>query len=265
VLQLAEQVAPTESTVLILGESGTGKEVVARFIHELSERTEGPFFSINCGALPESLLESELFGHMKGAFTGAVRDKQGLFAAARGGTFFLDEIAEMTPSTQVKLLRVLQEREALPVGGTEPVPVDVRVIAATNRDLDDEMRRGTFRQDLYYRLNVISLHLPPLRARREDIPVLAEGLLQRMAEDRMQPVKHLADDALQAIMAYDWPGNGPQGPAPGRRPAAGQPDPRGRGAGVYPLGAQRRGREQDPGGRGPGHRSVHALPQAGAL
>jgi two-component system response regulator HydG len=207
VLQLAEQVAPTESTVLILGESGTGKEVVARFIHELSERTEGPFFSINCGALPESLLESELFGHMKGAFTGAVRDKQGLFAAARGGTFFLDEIAEMTPSTQVKLLRVLQEREALPVGGTEPVPVDVRVIAATNRDLDDEMRRGTFRQDLYYRLNVISLHLPPLRARREDIPVLAEGLLQRMAEDRMQPVKHLADDALQAIMAYDWPGN----------------------------------------------------------
>jgi two-component system response regulator HydG len=207
VLQLAEQVAPTDSTVLILGESGTGKEVVARYIHELSERTEGPFFSINCGALPESLLESELFGHVKGAFTGAVRDKQGLFAAAQGGTFFLDEIAEMTTSTQVKLLRVLQEREALPVGGTEPVPVDARVIAATNRDLDDEMRRGTFRQDLYYRLNVISLHLPPLRTRREDIPVLAEGLLKRMAEDRMQSVKHLADDALQAIMAYDWPGN----------------------------------------------------------
>ena len=207
VLQLAEQVAPTESTVLILGESGTGKEVVARYIHELSERNEGPFYSINCGALPESLLESELFGHVKGAFTGAVRDKQGMFSAALGGTFFLDEIAEMQPSTQVKLLRVLQEREALPVGGTEPVAVDVRVIAATNRDLDEEMRRGTFRSDLYYRLNVISMHLPPLRSRREDIPVLAEGFLKRIAAERAQEAKGLADDALDAIMAYDWPGN----------------------------------------------------------
>jgi transcriptional regulator with PAS, ATPase and Fis domain len=200
-------VAPTESTVLVLGESGTGKEVVARYIHELSARNEGPFYSINCGALPESLLESELFGHVKGSFTGAVRDKQGMFAAALGGTFFLDEIAEMTPSTQVKLLRVLQEREALPVGGTEPVPVDVRVIAATNRDLDEEMRRGTFRSDLYYRLNVISMHLPPLRSRREDIPVLAEGFLKRIAAERAQDVKQLSDDALDAIMAYDWPGN----------------------------------------------------------
>ncbi len=207
VLQLAEQVAPTESTVLILGASGTGKELVARYIHELSERSEGPFFSINCGALPESLLESELFGHVKGAFTGAVRDKQGLFAAAGGGTFFLDEIAEMQPSTQVKLLRVLQEREALPVGGTEPVPVDVRVIAATNRDLDDAIRQGTFRSDLYYRLNVISMRLPPLRERREDIPILAEAFLRRIAEDRAQPVKTLAADALEAILAYDWPGN----------------------------------------------------------
>ena len=207
VLQLAEQVAPTESTVLILGESGTGKEVVARYIHELSERSEGPFFSINCGALPEGLLESELFGHVKGAFTGAVRDKQGLFGAARGGTFFLDEIADMKPSTQVKLLRVLQEREVLPVGGTEPIPVDVRLIAATNRDLDEEMRRGTFRSDLYYRLNVIALHLPPLRERREEIPLLAEAFLERIAEERSEKPKQLSEDALDAILAYDWPGN----------------------------------------------------------
>jgi transcriptional regulator with PAS, ATPase and Fis domain len=200
-------VAPTESTVLIQGESGTGKEVVARYIHELSERSDGPFFSINCGALPESLLESELFGHVKGSFTGAVRDKQGLFAAARGGSFFLDEIAETKPSTQVKLLRVLQEREALPVGGTEPIPVDVRVIAATNRDLDEEIRRASFRSDLYYRLNVIALHLPPLRDRREDIPVLAEAFLQRVSKDREEAGKHLSTDALDAINVYDWPGN----------------------------------------------------------
>jgi two-component system response regulator HydG len=207
VLQLAEQVAPTESTVLILGESGTGKEVLARHIHEMSERSEGPFFSINCGALPESLLESELFGHVKGSFTGAVRDKQGLFAAARGGTFVLDEIAETKPSTQVKLLRVLQEREALPVGATEPIPVDVRVVAATNRDLDEEIRRGTFRSDLYYRLNVISLHLPPLRDRREDIPLLADAFLQRIASQRGVPPKQISQDALDSIMVYDWPGN----------------------------------------------------------
>ena len=207
VLSLAQQVAPTESTVLILGESGTGKEVVARYIHELSERSEGPFFSINCGALPEGLLESELFGHVKGSFTGAVRDKQGMFAAAGGGTFFLDEIAEMKPSTQVKLLRVLQEREALPVGGTEPIPVDVRVIAATNRDLDEEMRRGTFRSDLYYRLNVISLLLPPLRDRREDIPILAEAFLQRFSGTRSEAAKKLVGEALDAVMVYDWPGN----------------------------------------------------------
>ena len=207
VLRLAEQVAPTESTVLILGESGTGKEVIARYIHELSERSEGRFSSINCGALPESLLESELFGHVKGSFTGAVRDKEGLFAAARGGTFFLDEIAEMQPATQVKLLRVLQEREALPVGGTEPIPVDVRLIAATNRDLDEEMRHGRFRSDLYYRLNVISLHLPPLRERREDIPLLAEAFLARIASETSQEPKRLAHDALDTIMAHDWPGN----------------------------------------------------------
>ena len=207
VLKLAEQVGPTESTVLILGESGTGKEVLARYIHQLSPRREGPFQSLNCGALPESLLESELFGHVKGSFTGAVRDKVGLFAAARGGTFFLDEIAEMTPALQVKLLRVLQEREALPVGATEPIPVDVRVIAATNRDLDEEIRRGGFRSDLYYRLNVISLQLPLLRERREDIPLLVDAFLRRLSEQRELPLRRLTAATVEAILNYDWPGN----------------------------------------------------------
>ena len=207
VMKLAEMVAPTESTVLISGESGTGKEVIARYIHEMSPRTEGPFLSINCGALPESLLESELFGHVKGSFTGAVRDHEGLFLAARGGSFFLDEIGETTPATQVKLLRVLQEREVIPVGGTETVPVDVRLIAATNRDLEEEMRSARFRSDLYYRLNVIAIHLPPLRVRKDDIPALAAAFLKRMAAQRQEEPRVLADDALEAIMAYDWPGN----------------------------------------------------------
>src|SRR2546422_2044562 len=207
VLKLAEQVAPTESTVLIQGESGTGKEVIARYIHELSARADGGFFSLNCGALPESLLESELFGHVKGSFTGAVRDKQGLFAAARGGTFFLDEIGEMSPATQVKLLRVLQEREAIPVGGTEPIPVDVRVVAATNRDLEDDIKRGRFRTDLYYRLNVIAIHLPPLRERRDDIEIFVTAFLERIAAEHGEAPKRLEAEALEAIMAYDWPGN----------------------------------------------------------
>jgi two-component system response regulator HydG len=207
VLRLAEQVAPTESTVLIQGESGTGKEVIARYLHELSARAEGQFLSINCGALPESLLESELFGHVKGSFTGAVRDKQGLFAAARGGTFFLDEIGEMSPATQVKLLRVLQEREAIPVGGTEAIPVDVRVVAATNRDLEDDIKRGRFRTDLYYRLNVINIHLPPLRDRRDDIPIFVKEFLVHIAAERGEPPKTLASEAEDVIMVYDWPGN----------------------------------------------------------
>ncbi len=183
VLKLAEHVAPTDSTVLIQGESGTGKEVIARYIHNLSTRVDGPFLSINCGALPENLLESELFGHVKGSFTGAVRDKQGLFAAARGGTFFLDEVGEMPPSLQVKLLRVLQEREVIPVGATEAIPVDVRIIAATNRDLEEEIRRGNFRSDLFYRLNVIALNLPPLRERRDDLLLLIEFFLQDLAQE----------------------------------------------------------------------------------
>ncbi len=206
-VRLAEMVAPTESTVLIQGESGTGKEVIARYIHQLSQRVEGPFLSINCGALPESLLESELFGHVKGSFTGAVKDKSGLFAAGAGGTFFLDEIGETTPATQVKLLRVLQHREVIPVGATDAQPIDVRLIAATNRDLEEEIKRGTFRSDLFYRLNVIALHLPPLRQRRDDIPLLVESFLQRVAAPRGEPPKQVAPAALDALCEFGWPGN----------------------------------------------------------
>jgi two-component system response regulator HydG len=209
VLKLAEMVAPTDSTILITGESGTGKEIVARYIHRLSERENGPFVSINCGALPENLLESELFGHIKGSFTGAVRDKEGLLVAAKGGTFFMDEIGEMSPALQVKLLRALQEREVVPVGATEPVAIDVRVIAATNRDLEHEIRRGTFRSDLYYRLNVITLHLPPLRERRDDVQLLADYFLQRMKTEQNGNALDLriSDDVLSALEIYDWPGN----------------------------------------------------------
>jgi DNA-binding NtrC family response regulator len=208
VLELAETVAATGSTVLISGESGTGKEVLARYIHELSDRAEQAFLSINCGALPESLLESELFGHVKGSFTGAVKDKDGLLVAAGGGTFFLDEIGEMTPSTQVKLLRAVQEREVIPVGATKAIPVDVRIISATNRDLEEEISRGAFRSDLYYRLNVIQLHLPPLRERREDIPVLAAHFLDELGAQRgPDRVPVLADETLEVLKRYDWPGN----------------------------------------------------------
>jgi len=207
VLRLAETVAPTDSTVLITGESGTGKEVIARYIHDLSARTQHSFLSINCGALPESLLESELFGHVKGSFTGAVKDKAGLFAAAQSGSFFLDEIGETTPSTQVKLLRVLQQREVIPVGATEALAVDARVIAATNRDLEEEIKRGHFRADLFYRLNVIAVHLPPLRDRVEDISILAESFLARSAAQRDETVKALDEETLDILRAYPWPGN----------------------------------------------------------
>jgi two-component system response regulator HydG len=205
ILKLAETVAPTDSTVLITGESGTGKEVIARYLHALSDRADGAFVSINCAALPENLLESELFGHVKGSFTGAVRDKDGLLVAARGGTFFLDEIGEMTPQLQVKLLRALQEREVVPVGATVPVEIDVRIIAATNRDLEQEIRSGGFRSDLYYRLNVISMHLPALRERKDDIPLLADHFLCEMAEDGDAPA--LSDGVMELLAAYDWPGN----------------------------------------------------------
>ena len=205
VLRLGETVAPTESTVLISGESGSGKEVLARYIHSLSERSEAPFSSLNCGALPEGLLESELFGHAEGSFTGAVKDKVGLLEAAEGGTLFLDEIGEMSPATQVRLLRALQEREVIPVGTTEAVPIDVRVMAATNRDLNEEIRRGTFRSDLYYRLNVIALHLPPLRERREDIPLLAHHFLKTIVGEDGE--RTLGEETLEVLSSYDWPGN----------------------------------------------------------
>jgi len=207
VLEMVETVAPTDSTVLITGESGTGKEVIARYLHDLSPRSDNSFMSINCGALPESLLESELFGHVKGSFTGAVKDRAGLFTAANKGTFFLDEIGETTPATQVKLLRVLQQREVIPVGGTESQPIDVRMIAATNRDLEDEIKRGSFRGDLFYRLNVIAIHLPPLRDRRDDIGVLATKFLARVGGTRHEHALNLTSDALDAMQAYDWPGN----------------------------------------------------------
>jgi DNA-binding NtrC family response regulator len=207
VLRLAETVAPTDSIVLIQGESGTGKEVVARYIHDLSQRTNGTFTSINYSALPESLLESELFGHVKGSFTGATKDKRGLFEAASKGTFFLDEIGETTQATQVKLLRVLQQREVIPVGGTEPIAIDTRILAATNRDLEEEMKRGTFRGDLFYRLNVFALHLPPLRQRRDDVPLLIDAFLTRGALQSGGEPKRLTSEALDAMLAYGWPGN----------------------------------------------------------
>jgi DNA-binding NtrC family response regulator len=205
-VKLAEMVAPTDSTVLITGESGTGKEIIARYIHRLSDREGGPFISINCGALPENLLESELFGHVKGSFTGAVRDRDGLLVAARGGTFFLDEVAEMSPALQVKLLRAIQEREIVPVGATQHIDIDVRIIAATNRDLEQEIRRGSFRSDLYYRLNVITLHLPPLRDRNDDIALLSEHFLRKAPSPNGEPLR-LSEDALLVLQRYDWPGN----------------------------------------------------------
>jgi two-component system response regulator HydG len=207
-LSLAETVAPTDSTVLLSGESGTGKEVVARYIHQRSARVEQPFLSINCGALPDSLLESELFGHVEGSFTGAVKDKDGLLIAASGGSFFLDEIGEMSAATQVKVLRAIQEREVIPVGSTQPVSVDVRIIAATNRDLEEEIRKGSFRSDLYYRLNVIQLRLPPLRERMEDVELLARYFLERLAEreGRESPME-LSAETLALLRHYDWPGN----------------------------------------------------------
>ena len=213
VLGVARQVAPAESTVLLMGESGTGKELFARFIHLQSDRAKGPFVPINCGALPEPLLESELFGHVKGAFTGAIRDKEGLFTVAAGGTLFLDEIGDTTPPIQVKLLRVLQEREIIPVGATEAVPVDVRILAATNKDLEKEVERESFRQDLFYRLNVIPITIPPLRDRPEDIPDLLDHVLGRSGFPDSLPGGNRSQDniftkrAWEALCAYDWPGN----------------------------------------------------------
>jgi DNA-binding NtrC family response regulator len=206
VLDLVARVAPTNVTVLIRGESGSGKELIAKALHHASPRAHGPFVAVNCGAVPETLLESELFGHVKGAFTGAIGARKGLFEEAHQGTLFLDEIGEMTPALQVKLLRTLQDGEVRPVGSTQPITVDVRVLAATHRDLERMIQAGAFREDLFYRLNVIALMLPPLRERREDVPVLAQHFLDRHGGKLGRQLR-LGPDALDRLLAYPWPGN----------------------------------------------------------
>jgi two-component system response regulator PilR (NtrC family) len=207
ILEMVRTVGPTLSTVLITGESGTGKELVARAIHEASPRREKPFVSINCGAFPETLLESELFGYLKGAFTGAESNKKGIIESANEGTLFLDEIGETSPSMQVKLLRVLQERTVRPLGGTADVPVDVRLIASTNRDLNAMVSAGEFREDFFYRISVIPIHVPPLRERNEDIEPLARHFLRKFALQMGKAVHDFDREALAAILRYSWPGN----------------------------------------------------------
>ena len=206
-LQQVMRVADTDATVCLSGETGTGKEVIAKIIHCNSQRAKGPFVPVNCGAIPESLFESELFGHMKGAFTGAVSAHRGLFQSADGGTLFLDEIGEMPPAVQVKILRALQTREVLEVGATRPIKVDVRIVTATNKDLAQAVKAGTFREDLFYRIQVIPLTVPPLRARREDIPLLAQLFLRQSLARAGKIVRGFTPDALQKLMAYHWPGN----------------------------------------------------------
>jgi len=207
IFELIQTIAPQSSRVLITGESGTGKELVARAIHENSARSGEPFITINCGAFPETLLESELFGYRKGAFTGANENRDGLFQAAHGGTLFLDEIGNMTLTMQVKLYRVLQEGKVRPIGSTEESDVDVRVIAATNKEFEKEIAEGRFREDLYYRLSVIPIHMPALRERREDIPLLARHFLERFRKAMEKPVEGISPEALRRLESYDWPGN----------------------------------------------------------
>jgi two-component system response regulator AtoC len=207
VYRLTRLVAPTNASVLLIGETGTGKEVIARAIHQLSPRNDGPYVRVNCGALSESLLESELFGHVKGAFTGAIDNKTGRFEAAHTGTIFLDEISSMSPKLQVKLLRVLQEHEFERVGESRTIRVDTRVIGATNRVLEDEIVAGRFRDDLYYRLNVVPIYLPPLRERREDISALARHFLERYSEENRRDAPELTPALERVLLAHDWPGN----------------------------------------------------------
>jgi two-component system, NtrC family, response regulator AtoC len=204
---LARTAARSNSTILVLGESGTGKEILARAIHLESPRAAGPFVAVSCAALTESLLESELFGHERGAFTGAVARQRGKFEAANHGTLFLDEIGDITPRLQLDLLRVLEARKFMRVGGVEPVEVDVRIVAATNRDLKKAVAAGTFREDLYYRLNVIPIHIPPLRDRREDIPLLTEHLLEQLGVETGRRIDGVSHDAMALLMSHDWPGN----------------------------------------------------------
>jgi two-component system response regulator AtoC len=206
-LELLERTAAYKSTVLVTGESGTGKEVIARAIHAQSPRREMPFVAVNCGAIPENLLESELFGHAKGAFTGASRARRGLFAEADQGTLFLDEIAELPPSLQVKLLRAIQEEEIRPVGESKSIKVDVRVIAATARNLENEIAAGRFREDLFYRLNVVRLQVPPLRERRADIPLLVDHFLMGFRDELGKSARRVSDEALDLLVGYAWPGN----------------------------------------------------------
>jgi len=206
-LALAEQIAPTDCNVIVTGESGTGKELLARHVHASSQRADGPFLGVNCGALNEELLANELFGHEKGAFTGAQTEKHGLLEAASGGTLFLDEITEMSTGMQVKLLRVIQERELLRVGGTRTIPIDVRFIAASNRNLQATLEDGSFRRDLYFRLNVVNLHLPALAQRRDDIPLLAYFFLRKHAALMGREVSEIDDEALDLLKGYDFPGN----------------------------------------------------------
>jgi DNA-binding NtrC family response regulator len=206
-LETSRQIAPTDCNVLITGESGTGKELFARYIHLNSKRLEGPFFAINCGAFTEELLSNELFGHEKGAFTGANATKKGLIEMASGGTLFMDEVTEMPQSMQVKLLRVIQEKEVLRVGGVDPLKVDVRFVAATNRDIHDSMKNGSFRQDLYFRLNVVSLRIPPLIERKDDIPLLSFYFLKKYALLMKKEVTEIAEDVIGVLMHYDFPGN----------------------------------------------------------
>jgi len=207
VLNISQRVAATDSTVLIMGESGTGKELVARYIHAHSKRASNPFIAVNCGAIPPELLESEMFGHERGAFTGAVGQRMGMFQLANGGTIFLDEIGEMTAPLQVKLLRVLQDREIRPVGADRTIKVDVRVLAASNRDLGLEVEKGRFREDLFYRLQVIPILLPPLRERRSDIPILVQHFLEKYNAKHINRTCRIADDAMVHLWEYDWPGN----------------------------------------------------------
>jgi two-component system response regulator PilR (NtrC family) len=207
VFDLIGQVAPTRTNVLVAGESGTGKELVARAIHDQSNRADQSFVALNCGAIPENLLESELFGHVKGAFTGAISNKEGLFETAAGGTLFLDEVGELSPTLQVKLLRVIQEKTIRRVGGTSDYTVDVRIVSATNRRLEEEVAAGRFREDLYYRLNVIQVELPALRDRREDVPLLVQYFIEKFAKELGKPMARVSDEALQKLIDYGYPGN----------------------------------------------------------